>query len=213
MSARAVFRWGNGGATACRQGRLPGAVTDLTKLGLGKRSLGLLREVGGISDVETLVRRNERELRALPGVGRVCIEEVQHALEQGGLSLAKDPFGAYTCARHGERAWDTGLANLFLCDDCAREWHAIPFDGQAPEWVSEPCGGFCVNCNIKRPNVALRQWFLCGTCERVARSIGRSVVAERFILEQWDALVAPRVADFGLETTDSPTLRRRGRDD
>jgi hypothetical protein len=66
---------------------------------------------------------------------------------------------------------------------------------------------------VSRDDVALRQWFLCGTCERVARSIGRSIVAERFVATQWEALVAPHAPGLALEGTDRPTLRRRGKDD
>lgn len=181
-------------------------------LALSKRTARVLRDAG-IADVNALIRRNERELLAVPGFGRGSMTEVYEALAAGGYELAEDPFAAYLCARHGERSWDTNLSNLFLCDDCTVEWLANAFAGAPPAYVGVPTGGYCLNCNVDRPDVALRQWFLCGTCERVARSIGRSVVAERFVDEQWDTLVVPHAADLVLAGVDRPTLRRRGRDD
>jgi hypothetical protein len=166
-----------------------------------------------VTDVETLIQHNERELLALSGFGRGSMTDVYRGLEAAGSELAEDPFAAYVCARHGDRSWDTNLANLFLCGDCAADWTAGAFDGEPPAYVGPPAGGYCLNCNVKRPDVALRQWFLCGTCERVARSIGRSVVAERFVAEQWDELVVPHAPTLVLEGTDAPTLRRRGKQD
>ena len=187
-------------------------MADLDWLALGKRTSRVLR-AAGINDVQTLIQHNEREVLALSGFGWVSMTEVYEALEAAGFELAEDPFAAYVCARHGDRSWDTNLANLFLCDDCAARWTAGAFNGEPPAYVGLPTGGYCLNCNVNRPDVALRQWFLCGTCERVARSIGRSVVAERFVAEQWDKLVVPNAPTLVLEGTDPPTLRRRGKGD
>ena len=187
-------------------------MSDFDGLALGKRTSRVLI-AAGINDIETLVEHNERELLSLPGFGRGSMGEVYEALEAAGFDLAEDPFAAYICARHGDRSWDTNLANLFLCDDCSAKWIAEAFDGEPAAYVGPPCGGYCLNCNLKRADVALRQWFLCGTCERVARSIGRSVVAERFVAEQWDELILPHAPTLALEGTDAPTLRRRGKGD
>ncbi len=188
-------------------------MADLDDLGLGKRPLKILRGAG-IEDLDALLERNERELLGLSGFGPGCLNEVKAALESAGLGeLAEDPYAAYVCSRHGERSWDTNLANLFLCDDCTATWTLNAFAGETPAYVGPAAGGFCLNCNVNRSDVALRQWFLCGTCERVARSIGRSVVAERFVAEQWKALVLPGAPTLILESTDVPTLRRRGKDD
>lgn len=188
------------------------AVVDIARLQLSRRTSGILR-AAGVNDLETLIKYNERELLALSGFGRVSMSDVYKALATEGCKLEQDPFAAYVCARHGERSWDTNLCSLFLCGDCAAAWTADVFDKQPAAYVSAPTGGFCVNCNVNRQDVALRQWFLCGTCERVARSIGRSVVAERFVSEQWNSLVVPHAPSLVLLGTDAPTLRRRGRDD
>lgn len=187
-------------------------MADLDDLGLSSRALRVLH-AAGIKDVETLIQHNERELLALAGLGWGTMTEVYAALEAAGFELAEDPFAAYVCARHGGRSWDTNLANLFLCDDCAAEWIAGAFDGQPAAYVAPAAGGYCLNCNVNRTDVALRQWFLCGTCERVAGSIGRSVVAERFVADQWHELVVPHAPTLLLEGTDAPILRRRGKDD
>jgi len=187
-------------------------MADFDGLALGNRTARVLR-ASGINDLEELIEYNERELLGLPGFGPGSMTEVRGALEASGYDLAEDPFAAYVCARHGARSWDTNLANLFLCDDCAAGWTAVAFEGEPSAYVGPPTGGYCLNCNVDRVDVALRQWFLCGTCERVARSIGRSVVAERFVAQQWDELVVPHAATLVLEGTDAPTLRHRGKDD
>jgi hypothetical protein len=187
-------------------------MVDLGDLGLGNRTVGILG-AAQIHDVAALVKHNQRELLALRGFGPSSLSEVCAALARAGLELAEDPFAAYVCARHGDRSWDTNLANLFLCDDCAAEWMANAFGDEPPAYVGPATGGYCLNCNVNRADVALRQWFLCGTCERVARSIGRSVVSERFVGEQWDELIVPHSPMFALEATDAPTLRRRSRGD
>lgn len=184
---------------------------NLSTLGLSRRVVATL-ERGGIDDVQALVALNERELLALPGFGPASLEEVRAALDSSGMSLAADPYGRYVCARHGERSWDANLSNLFLCDECAAMWQAEAFADEPPAYVGDPVDGFCVNCNVRRSDVRLRQWFLCGTCERVARSIGRSVVAERYVARCWGELVARHAPQLRLLTTDIPTLRRRHRD-
>lgn len=180
----------------------------LSDLGLSARVRRVLA-ASGIEDTGALVALNERELLALPGVGSGAVTEVRLALEGSGLELAEDPYAPYVCARHGAAAWDANLANLFLCDECAAGWEATAFGGQPPEYVGQAVEAFCLNCNLRRQDVRLRQWFLCGTCERVARSIGRSVVAERFVTERWEELIHPHTTNLVLRSTDVPTLRRR----
>ncbi len=186
-------------------------MADLSQLDLSRRVRNILAQ-NGIEDLDALLKHNERELLALPRFGWGCLNEIRSALDSAGIgSLAVDPYASYVCARHGEAAWDTSLSNLFLCDDCAAEWQATPFAGTEPEYVGDSVDGFCLNCNVKRPDVRLRQWFLCGTCERVAKSIGRSVVAERFVTEKWVELVAPTAPGLSLHSVDQPRLYRRER--
>lgn len=186
-------------------------MTSLSALGLSRRVLAVL-DASGFSEVRELVAMNERELLALPRVGARTVEEVKAALEATGLELAADEYAPYVCARHGAAAWDANLSNLFLCDDCTIGWKTEAFAEQPPEYVGASVDGYCLNCNVLRDDVRLRQWFLCGTCERVARSIGRSVVAERFVAERWSEIVAPHPAGLFLRSTDIPSLRRRERD-
>ncbi len=183
---------------------------DFGGLGFSRRVLTIL-ESNGINSMDALTALNARELLALPGLGRGALSEVRTALEQAGLALAEDPYAPYVCDRHGEATWDTNLANLFLCVECAARWQEEAFAGQPPAYVGDPLDGFCLNCNVRRADVRLRQWFLCGTCERVARSIGRSVVAERYVSQRWSEQVAPHAPRLRLLTIDVPTLRRRER--
>lgn len=186
-------------------------MTALSALGLSRRVFSIL-ETNGFDEVRELVAMNERELLALPRVGVGAVAEIRAALEAAGLELAADEYAPYVCARHGAAAWDANLSNLFLCDDCAVAWETEAFAERPPEYVGASIDGYCLNCNVQRGDVRLRQWFLCGTCERVARSIGRSVVAERFVAQRWSEIVAPHTADLFLRSTDVPRLRRRERD-
>lgn len=169
--------------------------------------LGVL-ERNGIRDTASLVALSERELLALPRFGWGCMNEVYAVLRSAGLELAEDPYAPYVCAREGKTARDANLASFFLCDECAVAWQTEAFDGLEPEYVGGRVRGYCVNCNVDRPDVRLRQWILCGNCERVARSIGRSAVAERYVAERWAAVVTPVAQDLVLKSTDVPMLRR-----
>jgi hypothetical protein len=182
-------------------------VTDLSQLGISGRVRNLL-EHNGIADVEALLAKNARELLGFERFGAGSLGQVLEALKDAGVGdLAVDPYAPYVCARESREAGDTGLSNLFLCDDCAALWESAAFAGEPPQYVGEAVWGFCLNCNRKRSDVRLRQWFLCGNCDRVARSIGRSVVAERFVEQEWDRLVARHAPHLKLRTTDEPTLR------
>jgi hypothetical protein len=184
-------------------------VASFAQLDLSPRVRRIL-EANGIARTSRLTALNERELLSLPGFGRKCLVDVCEVLAEAGLTLAIDPYGCYVCARHGQASWDTNLANLFLCDDCASKWQREVFDNQPPEYEGSRFEGYCLNCNARRRDVRLRQWLLCGTCERVARSIGRSVVAERFVTKRWKNVITGGASGLVLESTDEPTLRRRG---
>jgi hypothetical protein len=157
----------------------------------------------GVTTVEDLRGLCARELLQIPGVGPRAVESIEEALEAAGAGLADDPFGRYTCARHGQPAGDAGLTSFFICRDCSRDWIGEAFDGTDPEWEGEAVTGYCIACNVRK-DVRLRQWFLCAVCERVARSVGRSVEAERSVGEFW----AAAFDDWELEGVDPPRLRR-----
>jgi len=179
---------------------------DIAELELGRYGPAL--RSAGIRTVEELIALNEREVRALGGIGERAISAIDDALAARGLSLAIDPWDRYRCARDGERTWDTSLETIFLCDECARTFQAGPFDGTEPAHVGDPLNGYCVSCNELR-DVRMRQWFLCGVCARVTKSIGRGVVAARYVLGFWREHVQPHAQGITLEETDPPVLRHR----
>jgi hypothetical protein len=183
-------------------------VTGLSGLGLSSQVTRIL-EANGITDPERLTALNERELRGFAGIGAKKLTEIVAALDVAGLSLAEDAFAPYVCVREGRAAWDVNLADLFLCDQCADDWQGVAFSGAEAEYVGASVSGYCVSCNQLR-DVRLRQWKLCGNCERVARSIGRGVAAEYYLGETWRQLGISR--RFDLRQTDNPTLRAYRRD-
>lgn len=184
-------------------------VTSLRDLGFPLAVRNLLR-TKGITDSDELTALNERELVGLGGFGPKRLAQVKEALDDAGLTLADDEFAPYMCVRDGRLAWDVSLADLFLCDECAAVWQAEAFYDTEPEYVGSALEGYCISCNQRKP-VNLRQWFLCGNCERVARSIGRGVAAERYLREQWRDLVLPEAPHLELTQLDEPRLRgRRG---
>ena len=185
-------------------------MADLRAFGLGSR-LAVVLERSGITTSDELLALTEREVLALPGVGPVAVAKLRAVLDAAGCDLAHDEFAPYMCVRHGKPAWDVNLADLFLCDECAEKWQTNAFGGADAEYVGPVLDGYCLACNQHR-ELRLRQWLLCGNCERVARSIGRGVAAERFLAEQWMALIKPIAAHLDLRQTDEPTLRGRRRD-
>ena len=177
-------------------------MADFDRLALGKRTLRVLGDAG-IHTLETLIQHNERELLALSGFGWVSMSEVNEALDATGLALAEDPFAAYVCARHGDRSWDTNLSNLFLCDDCVGEWTANAFNGEPPAYAGQPTGGYCLNCNVDRSDVALRR----GTCAavRTGRAVHRAQRRGGAVRRRaWEKLVLPHAPTLVLEGTEFP---------
>lgn len=176
---------------------------DLEELALRDALVAKLRGAG-LSSAEDLVRLCARELLQIPGIGPKAVESIEDALGAAGAKLADDPFGRYTCARHGQPAGDAGLTSFFICRDCSRDWISEAFAGTGPEWEGEAVTGYCIACNVRK-QVRLRQWFLCAVCERVARSVGRSVEAERSVEESW---ATAALDGWDLEGIDPPRLRR-----
>lgn len=176
---------------------------ELDKLDL---SPALVRRIqgAGLKSADDLTALCDRELLQIPGIGPKTVDVIEAALCDASMSLASDPFGRYTCARHGQPAGDAGLTSFFLCQGCADEWIDEAFAGAAPEWEGEKVTGHCIACNVRK-EVRLRQWFLCAVCERVARSIGRSIEAERHVADEWTNSAG---GDWKLWPVDRPRLRR-----
>ena len=184
-------------------------MADLESLGLSRRVLTILTN-NGIRDIDELTALNERQLLGFSGFGPACLTDLSEALDRGGLALADDQFAPYICVRDGRPGWDVNLADLFLCDECAVKWQAEAFYGDGPEYVGSADQGYCVSCN-RSIEIRLRQWLLCGNCDRVARSIGKGVAAQRFLLGQWHELIQPRARHLQLRQIDEPLLRGQQR--
>ncbi len=162
-----------------------------------------------IITVQNVIQNNPRELLALEGFGAKSLSLLEAALSDAGYELAVDPYATYECAREGVPRGDAGLASVFLCESCAALWQDEPFAGTEPAFVGERISGYCMNCNVNRVDLHLFQWFLCGNCERVARSIGRSVVAAKSVVAAWDVHIAGRLPEIALRDIDTPRLFRR----
>lgn len=164
----------------------------------------------GVSSLEELLSLNARDLGNLPRVGPGTISKILTALGTDGLSLATDPYAAYVCARHSEPARDAELRSYFLCDQCRSDYETLAFGSRPPEWTSgEVIEGYCGHCNELK-DVRLTQWFLCGVCDRVVRSIGRSLASVRYVETRW-AEAFDQPSGLTLIEDDPAELRPRGR--
>lgn len=161
----------------------------------------------GIRTTRELTAYCRRELSVLPGIGPKSLDLIEEALGERDQSLAHDPYGPYTCIRHGQPRGDTSLKSLFLCDNCATEFQNNAFRGQAPEYVGTPVRGYCLHCNQRFDNIRMRQWYLCVICNRVVQSIGRSVVADEYLSNWWEQQMQPHFPHLRFELIDPPELR------
>ncbi|MCH7901663.1 MAG: hypothetical protein IH818_12260, partial [Acidobacteria bacterium] len=158
----------------------------------------------GLESLETLATWNAREVLSIPGVGKKALAAVEQAMSEHGFLLAEDPVMPYVCVRHAAPAWDTRLSSFMLCDECLNEFRPA-FKDAAPPFDEVLFEGYCQNCNAEFKSIHMAQWFLCGTCERVARSIGRGIAAEAYVLNEFR-----RVMDgtgLSIEQVDRPVLR------
>ncbi|MFC9228481.1 helix-hairpin-helix domain-containing protein [Streptomyces decoyicus] len=163
-----------------------------------------------ITSIDQLLKLNARELLLRPKIGSGTVSKIVAALEEAGLSLAVDPYAAYECARESKLARDAELRSYFLCDSCRDAYAQLAFGDRRPEWVSdERIEGYCGHCNELR-EVRLSQWFLCGTCDRVVRSLGRGLASAKFVQASW-AEVFRDVPGLSLNETDPVELRPRGK--
>ncbi len=162
-------------------------MTRIEDLELGKAVSKRLREAG-LRTAGDICAWNRRELGSIPGVGAKTIEKIAETLAEADLDLATDPLAPYECVREGRDAWDVKLSTFFLCESCVNEWTSGPFRGHAPLYDSAALAGTCQNCNEEHDALHIAQWLLCGNCDRVARSIGRSVAAEAYVASVFDEL-------------------------
>lgn len=165
-----------------------------------------------ITSTEALLELNDRELRALPGIGSGAAQQILDALADADLELAEDPWAPYACVRHGMRSGDVSLATFFLCPDCCNQYADGAFNGEEPAWVgSELIDGYCGHCNGRSYDIRAFQWLLCGICERIVRSIGRGLAAAKHVRQVWEQDIADALPQIALAETDPPELRPSGR--
>jgi hypothetical protein len=189
---------------------MPHEETTIADLGLPRRIASVL-DANGVNTLDELLARNERELLALPGLGAGSLRTVTDTLGDRGLHLAADPWAPYECARHGVAQWDVTLCTHFLCDECSDAFATDSFGGEEPAFVGAPHKGRCSHCNLVR-EIRIRQWLLCTWCDRVLRSLGRSIASSRFVMETWAEQIAPQVPSIELRGVDEPRLVRRDAD-
>jgi hypothetical protein len=181
---------------------------EISQLNLAARVVSSLVS-HGLATVDDIVQYNPRELLDLEGFGPRSLTLLETSLEEAGFQLASDPYASYECAREGRPRGDASIVTLFLCESCASGWREEPFAGTEPAYVGESVSGYCMNCNLDRDDIHVFQWFLCGNCERVARSIGRSVVAAKALMESWNTQVSEQLPNLVLQDVDTPRLLRR----
>lgn len=180
---------------------------DLDSLGLPSTLRNRLIEAG-IATGDDLAARCGRELLSISGVGPVAVARIQSALAGCGLQLAADEWAPLICEREGKPRGDATMASFWLCEECTVGFIDIPFNGAAPIWSGQTAEALCSHC-YRLGLVRIHQWVVCPVCERVLRSIGKGIVAARYVLERWRAVVAPVVPALELVETDPPGLRRR----
>lgn len=167
-------------------------------------------ERAGVTSLDQLLLLNHREVLGLVGIGPGTTAGIVSALEAAGLALSEDPYAAYVCARHSDAARDAELRGYFLCDACRADYCALAFSDKEPEWISgESVDGYCGHCNQRR-RVRLTQWFLCGTCDRVVRSIGRGIASAKYVESRWASQVGS-ASRLILTETDPVELQPRGK--
>lgn len=166
-------------------------MADIETLDISVRLCEILKE-NDMFTVEDLTRLCGREVLCFHRIGQKSLDLIEKALGKRGLAFAHDPYAPYTCARHGLPRGDTGLASLFLCDRCASDFQNHAFRGRASEYASPAVPGYCLHCNKQFNSVRMYQWYLCGICERVVKSIGRSVAADDYLMNWWHNEIQPQ---------------------
>lgn len=164
-----------------------------------------------VGTVQDLVALSEREVQAIQGIGAKSLLEIQAALNSLGLELAEDPYGKLLFARHGKKRTDTRLRSYFLCEQCGNGFRTLALNNTAPAFMMRMTDGpfYCSHCN-KTKTLYLHQWLVCDICDRVLRSIGRGIEANKSVLEWWEKQRANDLSLPRLVETDPPNLRPFG---
>ncbi len=191
-------------------------VSDSKTAGIGvltisKHTIKKLTDAS-ISSIDELTLLCERELIAIRGIGQKTVDEIMQALSLSGLELAKDRYGKLVCARHNKKRNDTRIKGYFLCAGCASEFQVKAFNNQTPTFTMGVTGGpyFCSHCNNEM-DVSLYQWYVCDVCDRVVRSISRSIAANIGVGKWWEECRTNDLTLPTIEDIDSPTLRPTGK--
>ncbi len=183
---------------------------NINYLELGTRVLSKLY-AAGITNIDELISRCKREILFIAGIGNVSLDEIEAALDKVSLKLESDPYGKLVCARHNRERNDTRLKTFILCSDCASEYQINALHNTSPVLEMQLSGGpyHCSHCNELR-NLSMFQWYVCDVCERVLKSIGRGIAANKGVIEWWESQrgldpTLPRIVN-----TDPPVLRAIG---
>ena len=179
-------------------------MSTIESLGLGESVARRLHEAG-VTTLSELARWNRREVGAIRGIGPSTLDKIEQAASEVGIGLAADPLAPYQCVREGRDAWDVRLCSFFLCDSCVADWTKDAFRLHGPLYDEALLSGTCQNCNRDFEELRIAQWLLCGNCERVARSIGRSVAAEEYVENRFEELF--RGTSLRIVQLDEPVLR------
>jgi len=117
-----------------------------------------------------------------------------------------NPF-EYKCDRHSSVRADSRLVGLFLCDECKEMFQSKLFSGVDPAFSYSTVTGYCSYCGNKK-QVREHFWYLCGICERIAKSYAAEQAATSFISDWWTRAVKSDdlLKKFELKRTDPVRL-------
>lgn len=167
-------------------------------------------ERASIYTIDDLVTLCKREILSIDGIGPKTFDEIVKALDSLGLKLAVDQYKKLICARHNKERNDARLRSFILCEDCSAQFKTQALNNIQPVFVMKMEGGpyRCSHCN-ELLKVNLYQWYICDICDRVLRSIGRGIAANKGVIAWWESnrendTSLPRIIE-----TDPPTLRAR----
>lgn len=182
------------------------ALRRITELPL-KASIASKLARRAILSIGELTALCDREVLSIDGIGYKSLEEIQKALAHFGLELAEDEYGSLMCARHNKKRNDTRIRSYFLCEDCGVKFETQALHNAHPIFRIKIDEGefFCSNCNEKKV-LSLYQWYICDVCDRVLRSIGRGLEADRGIIKWWNNAKNHVEYPLVLRETDPPQL-------
>lgn len=160
-----------------------------------------------IINVEQLTALCEREVLSVKGIGAKSLENIKTALNRFGLTLAEDPYESLVCGRHNVRRNDTRIRSYFLCESCAKNFEEQALNNSKPIFKIAIGGGlhYCSHCNEEK-ELALYQWYVCDVCDRVLKSIGRGLEADRGFIRWWNSARGQVRLPLEMMETDKPRL-------